>query len=1314
MSDLIDPSSFPVPETLTYALDSVAAKLKTDGTDLTDTAADITGAWAGLEGVYAAPEDQDLFTVLNPITGDAADVSTALSSTSDALSTFAETVRGIKARWATLKTDSYEFLRKIDYGNKEDWREGGGFLFWKSESEEVGEHNALLDRAAGLLHEYEEAERTCANAITGLFGGTRFIAQKADGSVTAGNGEFVYGFDKPLEGVPMEWGAPQTTDHAWYNDFGDAVGDFFVGIAEDVGGMVGAHGPNGWFSGNWGDNLWDYWGGTVEGLGALVGVGKDENGEWGWSLSTAGNAWKEAAHAVVPWEEWGERPWYTIGTALLNVGAVVGGALLTATGVGAVVGVPLMAWRGAKIANAVGGSRTPDVPDLADFPGGIDPSVLSRVPRFGDGSFKPLDLSDLDDLDLSPSDLGRMNEALERLNASTTPNTSNLPDGTDNRRTTSTDTESGGETGSTPRGTTTSPNTDTGTQNNNRRNGDGSDETVDPTADQLDAGREFLDGVDPESRRELAEGLEGEQDRWVASQVPDDASSLNDTPVDRYETDPDRVEVDSAGNEINARTDSTVDNSVGGTTGLDTPRGGTAVVDLDSGSGRGGTTTGGNGGFDGPDGNGNGLPDGPDDLIRDGDATPDRTGGADTPEGEGVQRAGGSEGVDNPRSNSEPGPGFYDADGDHIDVGYRDEAGNYFDDQGNRYIDVPESRQALDRYNEIRATDGDVDRISENTGYDSNVLNEIKQHLFFREHPDVPAPPDGRLRSGRFAAMDHIADLWRKAEAGTLDASEASHFRRLVAHEYVEARLMDEGVPYRSRDPQLWNDDYYIPTRDSNGAHDISPLEGNPNSFALWEKWGIPQPEANFRIADDMSNLDGAVRNALDWWNERNPDGGYPDGRRPTGSAPGMAVDIDTDPGGSRSGGSGGEIRPEAYDTHPSTQINPDLDPDAPRTDTPDADGTDTSSADGTDSGGTGDRPKNGHGLTNEQRVQLAEPYLRDLDMSSGRNFVQDFMSRVNTHPELLHIFYKEGNGAKWRAEDVIGEYGIPKIEQLSDGTWSAKSDLPTPPKPNYLLPDKQEIFPRRDGNADNAKLDLMAGVRRDEIGTSTQLRDEIKTKKEENGWGDDHPEIVKRDEERSQAQGRVSRAGEYYGEEVAESYLPDIFDGSRKVEVQRFDADGNVSLEEVTLPEIEGGNVLDRVETAPNSGNYQFDLVHMTTDGGFVVTEAKADVNTDLGDRKVGQGDTERRVSQGTEDYLRATLDDMIRRGSADTRRSDKPLGSGYVNERELAMEMLRALMSDPSKLHYVEMKGVSTPTGEHGGVSFGLFDISPRPSRS
>ncbi|MEU0490898.1 hypothetical protein ABZ249_16845 [Nocardiopsis sp. NPDC006139] len=1012
MSDLIDPSGFPVPETLTYSLDAVAAKLKTDGTDLTDTAADITGAWAGLEGIYSAPEDQDLFTVLNPLTGDGDEVSTALSSASDALSDFAETVRGIKERWATLKSDSYAFLNKIE--GDEDWRDGGGFLWWKTESPEVAEHNALLDRAAGLLYEFEEAERTCANAITGLFGGTTFIAQKADGSVTAGEGQFVYGFDAPLEGVPMEWGAPQTTDHAWYNDFGDAVGDFFVGIAEDVGGMVGAHGPNGWFSGNWGDNLWDYWGGTVEGLGALVGVGKDENGNWGWSLETAGNAWKEAAHAVVPWEEWGDRPWYTIGTALLNVGAVVGGALLTATGVGAVVGVPLMAWRGAKILNAVGGSRTPDVPDLSDFPGGIDPSLLSRIPRFGDGSFKPLDLSDVEGLDISAADLGRMNEALERLNNST----ADLPDGTDNRRTTDTGSEPGGETGSTPRGTTTNG-SDAETENTGRRDsGSDSDETVDPTADQLDAGQEFLDGIDPESRRELEEGLNNEQDRWVASQeVPDDASSINDTPVQRYETEPsrveadtERVEVDSAGNEINGRHDTTVENSAGGTGTLDTPRGGTTVVDIDSGSGRGGSTGGGGGG------GGGGLPDGPDDL------TPDRT--------------------------------------------------------------------------------------------------------------DGPDPSDS----------------------------------------------------------------------DSN------------------------RPKV-------------------------------------TGS----------------------------------------------RTD-------------------------------NEGRLELAEPYLQDLDVSSQQAFIDDFVERVNNHPELLDAFYRESDGHRWSADDTIGTQGwkIPQLVQDKvTGRWGV---VPEAEQPTYLggptdvrldSPDARHPEGLREALSD---LDWLADERRMSIDASTLAGERLEAMELKHGKyndkGPNHPELEEAKQEYRAAHDYKTKICEEFGERVAQvgarfEFNGDVILDNNGKPLERHDVDpetgetirdenGKPKLVEFR-PDLEGAELLPTADNAPWNGNNQFDQIYRTKDGDIVIVEAKSSTSTELGARNL-PGTPPRRVSQGHLDYLKDILKEMKKRGesanldeAALAREIEDKLRQGRVAYAVFKGDPLDATVRDSEVDGYNPREG--NGSGWNGstanGYTYEIFDV-------
>ena len=54
--------------------------------------------------------------------------------------------------------------------------------------------------------------------------------------------------------------------------------------------------------------------------------------------------------------------------------------------------------------------------------------------------------------------------------------------------------------------------------------------------------------------------------------------------------------------------------------------------------------------------------------------------------------------------------------------------------------------------------------------------------------------------------MERTAHLWTKATKGTLTSGEHDEFRALVAHEYVESRLMEAGMPYRSTDPGAWLD----------------------------------------------------------------------------------------------------------------------------------------------------------------------------------------------------------------------------------------------------------------------------------------------------------------------------------------------------------------------------------------------------------------------------------------------------------------------------------------------------------------------------
>ncbi|PWV51287.1 YwqJ-like deaminase, partial [Nocardiopsis sp. L17-MgMaSL7] len=205
------------------------------------------------------------------------------------------------------------------------------------------------------------------------------------------------------------WGeAAAGTDYGWVRDVGSAVWDFGVGAVEGVGAAVGAHSSEGWFAQSWGDSLKEYHWGNLTSAASLVGMYDAESDSLGWAgLSSAGQAWKDLAHSVVPWEEWGERPGYVIGTALLNIGATVGGAVLTATGVGAVVGVPLMAWRGAAILDGMGSSNR------GGGDGGVDLPNLPEVPTYG-GNGAPV--VNIDTSNMTPTQVAQVTASLDRLN----------------------------------------------------------------------------------------------------------------------------------------------------------------------------------------------------------------------------------------------------------------------------------------------------------------------------------------------------------------------------------------------------------------------------------------------------------------------------------------------------------------------------------------------------------------------------------------------------------------------------------------------------------------------------------------------------------------------------------------------------------------------------------------------------------------------------------------------------------------------------------------------------------------------------------
>ncbi|MFI0481581.1 hypothetical protein [Actinomadura sp. 9N215] len=225
---------------------------------------------------------------------------------------------------------------------------------------------------------------------------------------------------------------------------------------------------------------------------------------------------------------------------------------------------------------------------------------------------------------------------------------------------------------------------------------------------------------------------------------------------------------------------------------------------------------------------------------------------------DGTDAAGARQDDDRPLVNDDPGEkhekGFYDPyTGRHVPKGWTYEHGHYIDEYGNKYADVPESYDAVHDYQEIRNSPHDTQDIAHHTGINKDVLDHVKQHLFFQEH-DVPLGPN-RANRGKFTPMAEIGDLWIKATRGELTAYEKVEFRNLITHEAVERRLMEQGFPYRSAHPGAYNENgMNRPTSEHYGAHDLAPSDKGGDPWVAYRDMDR-EPPRDFELADDLSNI---------------------------------------------------------------------------------------------------------------------------------------------------------------------------------------------------------------------------------------------------------------------------------------------------------------------------------------------------------------------------------------------------------------------------------------------------------------------------
>lgn len=177
-------------------------------------------------------------------------------------------------------------------------------------------------------------------------------------------------------------------------------------------------------------------------------------------------------------------------------------------------------------------------------------------------------------------------------------------------------------------------------------------------------------------------------------------------------------------------------------------------------------------------------------------------------------------------------------------------------------------------YRRIRESTDDVPKIAEELDLHDDdpaklaeleeMVDVAKRNVFVNKR-DVAVGP-GEIRHGNFTPLQGIADLWTAVMDGKyLTGPQVNELRSLIAHEYVEAKLLEDGVPYNTADPRAWPEDGpYRPARP--GPHELAPLSlrsgAQVDLLRLWKHYGLTSPFPDGFLAKDLSkaNLDEIVR----------------------------------------------------------------------------------------------------------------------------------------------------------------------------------------------------------------------------------------------------------------------------------------------------------------------------------------------------------------------------------------------------------------------------------------------------------------------
>ena len=411
---LINPAMLPAKsaDLDTTKITGAADDLRSMGSTVDSRTDEIKTTWGGLTGCYEAPEQAEVYALMNDPATASEDVKDTFGKMAGYLDTYAAELETIKPKLADFEKRAQAFRDEVIDGvwvnateasdaGLGDYAKAVGNWFvgndqerkkvpWYEDGDTVAKNEAFVKEIGGIYATVSAAAATCATGINGL---TSLPAEekKVEGIPEAA-------FYDPAS--PMPWGSPREEDRNCPESVGHGAYQFGKNTVEGLGQLI-SYNPE---TGKWGD--WGHAGQTWMGTGnVLLSLAVTGIGTVGFTqlMKATGNGdnpvvqWLDERHQVAstvvtglvgidlnaddPFHRWKEDGVATFTESFLNVGTMF------IPGAGQAGAAVKVAGLGSKLARVTGA--------VADFavPGGSwlvkggthTIPVLRNVVRFGDG-----------------------------------------------------------------------------------------------------------------------------------------------------------------------------------------------------------------------------------------------------------------------------------------------------------------------------------------------------------------------------------------------------------------------------------------------------------------------------------------------------------------------------------------------------------------------------------------------------------------------------------------------------------------------------------------------------------------------------------------------------------------------------------------------------------------------------------------------------------------------------------------------------------------------------------------------------------------